>query len=227
MTIVSVCCFNTTSRHIYYLYTNTTSVATAQAHLGKIQLFQATNKTITGKSWECKSHKCFGITEADSGVWMCIAIQLCIEGQGVPPWSQKMGTTGRTYLASCLIEGRITPASNLIAISTGELTSVDEHHAHTQTQDIAPLLFFPRDEELEGIFPVYNMLHPGYNFIPCRDHAHMPRLDGEPDLGLRELPPGDRDFLKQWCQVTSPNTVLHSNLYQGEVTAADVWVWRK
>ena len=119
-----------------------------------IQAYDCSNATV-------QIHKGVNVNPSDSGVWLCIAMQFILAGMTIPLWSTAAAREGRTYIAASLLQERCASARDLITLAS----TMDDI---TFAPEIPFIInYYPTEDELIGDFPIYNLLHSEYRYIPC------------------------------------------------------------
>ena len=159
-------------------------------------------------------------------------------GHDYPSWSSEHAAEGREYIATSLLNNKCAPARDLTVVSaalscgTTHSSSSATHGTQTVNQSttdfsyqaltVEDYLYYPRDDELEGDFPVYNMLHDDYIYLPSSYYPLPQVRPNNPDLTRRQLSNHDTRFLDRWCRDTPESTILHQDHQHGIVQAIDV-----
>ena len=181
-------CYDLSARAFHYFYFDFTTEEAAQEHLVlEERLCARYDIPLSSK----QTRKGVNVSEADSGIWLCLAMHLCIEGYDVPAWVPSMRLEARIHIAACLLQRRCPPSRDLIIMSTPTCVSSADLVDRTL---FAPVIYYPTEVELWGDFPTYNMLHPGYVYHPCTNHELQWTIPRGLDISIHSLTDMDTSF---------------------------------
>jgi hypothetical protein len=108
-------CFDLSARVFYYLYFDFTTQETIQEHVVlEERLCARYDVPLSSK----RARKGVNVSEADSGIWLCLAMHLCIEGFDMPAWEPSMRLEARLHVAACILQRRCPSSRDLIIMST-------------------------------------------------------------------------------------------------------------
>jgi len=87
-------CFDLSARVFYYLYFDFTTEEAIQEHVVlEERLCARYDVPLSSK----QARKGVNVSEADSGIWLCLAMHLCIEGFDMPAWEPSMRLEARLH----------------------------------------------------------------------------------------------------------------------------------
>ena len=206
-------CLDLVNRAAHYFYVDSLHTQTRDLHKQRAQSLIDIIKSTDAHTWHWTDHHGIGVALADGAVWLGIAIQLLFIGITIPKWSSAYSFPGRKYIASCILEQKCLPGTDMLVVST---VAPDISLSH-----IPPVQLYSTTMDLTTQLPSYNMLHPNYVYIPCRDGPIPPPIPGD-DIVIQSLTAMDTEYLEQWCNTHDDSFLIHDNLFLGEVTAGDI-----
>ena len=208
-------CYDVTNRILHYLHENTVTEAVYREHM---RIARKIGEIYEISHTSLQAHKGGHVNEADSGIWLCLAIQLLLQGYDMPSWTTSMAAEGRTYVASCLLQRRCSAAQELLLMATTTTLNHDSEIATSVTLKD----YHPGEDELGGDFPSYNMLHPLYVYRPCTNIEDLQSISRGTDITYHQLSEPDKDVLRQWCRAMPTMDFVYSNGMRGVVQAIDI-----
>jgi hypothetical protein len=140
-------CFDLSTRVFYYFYFDFTTEEAIQEHVVlEERLCARYDVPLPSK----QARKGVSVSEADNGIWLCLAMHLCIEGFDMPAWEPSMRLEARLHVAACILQRRCPSSRDLIIMSTSAHVSHADLVARTLS---ATVVYYPKEDELWGDFP--------------------------------------------------------------------------